>query len=251
MNNPAIDTKTTTTNTAVTIAHNATFNFRNWKQGQAGYDKLTLAINEERLTTEDIKVSRVDVEGKPDDRSQDLYQRKPLNLALPVLLISSVIKDDAELSTAQLDHLQCLVNQACEKAHSNLVEAGNVKEADIISWEQVLSQPFKQRTAAVKITEAMLKAATELFIAYLQDVGSNPKGIELITKLGLKKFGIAACATTKKNILEAIQERVAGFIESLEASVAHEHVAVLELWSGNLEKVLNPELEEDIDESMI
>ncbi len=237
---------TLATTIATTIIHSAAFNFRNWKKGQAGYDKLALAIQESRITTADVKVTK-DEEGNTDN---DLYQRKPLTLALSVPLMASCLIEGA-LTAAQTDHLQALVNQACEKAHTVLVDNGNVTEASLISWEDVLAQPFKQRVAAVKVTEAMVKATNELFEAYLVEAGSQEKGILLMTKLATKKFGIAACATTKLPILEAIQGRIVGFIESLSDEAQHEHAPVLNLWATNLEKVINPELEEEVDEDMI
>lgn len=229
-----------------TVAHKPSFNFRNWKQGQEGFTRLNALLESGKLTTDQITVT-ADKEGKAEN---DLYQRNPVTLEIEVPLVSSFIKDDF-LTMAQIDHIQALINQTIEKAQQPAVDAGNTEDENLIPWYVVLEQPFKQRVAAVKITDDMLKAAVALYAVYLEDVGSSAKGIELQSTLGLKKFALTACIKVPHKVLERIQERIAGWVEDMEDTDKHTHSAVINLWAGNLEKVLNPEPEEELDADMI
>jgi hypothetical protein len=229
-----------------TVNHKASFNFRNWKQGQEGFNRLNTLLEAGKIAETDIAITP----DKDGDESKNLYQRKPLHLDIEVPLVSSFIKD-SHFTAAQLDHLQALINQTVEKAQQQAVDAGNPSAEDLTPWYVVLDAPFKQRTAAVKITEEMLKAAVTLFSDYLGQVGSSAKGIDLISNLSMKKFALTACVKVPRKVVERIQERVAGFFEAMSDEEKHTHTAVVTLWAGNIEKVLNPEVEDELDADMI
>lgn len=227
------------------VAHTATYTFRNWKKGTAGYDRLQAALVAGKLTPEDIAVTK-DKEGKVEN---DLYQRKPVVLALTVPLLDETALPG--FTPAQVSHTQSLINQAVEKAQSALVDEGNVPTDKIITWQDALEQPFKTRAAAVKITDDMLKAATTVFKAFLVEVGSAPKAVELITELSMKKYALTACTKVPPKALERIQGRLVELIEALDAETAHTHAAVLEMWAANIEKAINPVVDEELDLDMI
>ena len=239
----------TTTNapTITTVKHNASFNFRNWILGQAGHSRLAELLESGKLAADDILVTK-DKEG---NEAKDQYQRKPVALELEVPLVSSFVLPDT-LTPQMMDHLQALINQTVEKAQSAAVDAGiQADEGALKTWQQVLAAPFKQRTAAVKVTEEMIKAAVAIFSEYLEEVGSSIKAIELISALASKKFALTACVKVKRPVLEKIQERVAGFWTGLSDTDQHQHTATINLWAANLEKAINPETEDEIDEDMI
>ena len=215
--------------TITTVAHKASYNLRNWKAGQAGFDRLNELVEGGKLATTDITVTK-DKEGIT---ANDLYQRNAVALEIAVPLVSSIVLEGA-LSPQQLDHLQALLNATFEKAQQASVDAGtHNEEGALISWEDVLSAPYKQRTAQVKVTEEMVKACVAIFAPYLEEVGSAQKGIELISTLALKKFALTSCIKVKVTVLEKIQERVVGFFENLDDTAKHTHTAVINLWATN------------------
>jgi len=229
-----------------TVKHNASFNFRNWKQGQEGFKRLETLLTDGRITQDDITVTPA----KDGDETATLYQRKQVKLELEVPLVSSFIKEDT-LTPAQVDHLQALLNATIEKAQQPNVDAGKLAADDIIMWDAVLNAPYKQRTAAVKITQAMLDAAVKVFADYLEEVGSSPKGIALISNLCAKKFNLTACIKVSHAVMEKIQGRLVELITSLDLAELHQHEAVFNVWATAIEKVLKPEVEEEIDSDMI
>lgn len=238
----------TTNNTthAATIALNTEAKFKPWAEGKDGYKKLQELLAAGAITPDDI--TKIEKAGEPTK-----YQRKPFKMELKTLDVKAVLVDGA-LSAAQVDHLQQLVNKYIKDSNAKLVDNGNIEQSQFKSWEAILSEPFIQRSAAVKVTAEQIKVSIATMVHYFSEMRETPlkaAGLTLLTSLVEKRFTVASCNRIKVEVLEAMQGFLLEWHEVYLAADGVENVEdhknVFNLVAGNLEKALAPEEELSLD----
>lgn len=214
-----------------------TFHFKSFTQEEKGYERLAELVEKEAIATADIE--QITEEGKADK-----FKRKSvtINMEVPVVAVEG-------FSAAQNDHLQQLVNKAIKGAQDDVVGAGTPTAETLFTWDKVLESPYAQRTAAVKVTAEMVKAVVDIVKATMPAL-FNEKVAAAVAQLGEKRFSLASCQPVSNAVLEKLQGAVATWYSELakeDAEVAAQCEPVVNLWATNLEKVLKPSEEFDLD----
>jgi hypothetical protein len=221
-----------------TIEFTEKYNFKSTKNGTEALAALELLEVEGKLKLKETKDENgVEVIGK-QRLSEEVKFTVPDFIAL---------LDGKGLSLNKMLTIQALIEKHIAAANKRTVDAGDF---EFIGWEQVLEDGLVQRKAGIKVTALMIADAVKGLIGYLTNETSTKEGgINLTSKLGLKKFTVAACNGTPLEVLERIQSLVLQWFESLEVAEQAEHTPVVELWASELEKTINP-AQEDIDITM-
>lgn len=229
-----------------TVAHTATFMYKNYKEGDAGFDRLSEMLDKGIIAQDDIIITEPEAGTyKTDAEKAKLtqYRRATKQMDIPVPLVTDFVKDDT-LAAAQLEHLQGLINKACEEFHKKPVADGDYT---VHGWDVVLNESFATRGGQVKVTPEMVKDAVESLNTYLVAAGTKEKGVQLVCELAGKKFNAASLQRVPVTVLENVQTLVGNWFESLEATEQHQHTPVMSLYATALEKALKPSEEIDLD----
>ncbi len=220
-----------------TKAIDFTFHFKSYTAEEKGYERLSALVEKESLAADQVEV--ITEEGKADK-----YKRKSVtvNMAVPVVAVEG-------FTAAQNDHLQQLVNKAIKTAQDDVIGNGTPTAETLVSWDAVLEAPFAQRTAAIKVTAEMVKAVVEVVKATMPEL-FNDKVAAAVAQLGEKRFSLASCQPVSNAVLEKLQGAIATWYAALaeqDADVAATCEPVVNLWATNLEKVLKPSEDFDLD----
>ena len=249
-NNTAAD-NTAATPTLATL-FTLPIHFKNWALDSKGHKDLValgakggIADFKKEVTesvNEDSKVAQF-------KRNSLSYNVTTLNMAF---LLSGAVEAEA-LTPVMVDHIQELVNAAIKKEVQTMVSdierTTPVSEADLPTFETVLSQPYNKRPSTIKVTVDMIKAAVTALIEFLTKSGVKEGGIKLTDSLCTKKFSIAALNTIDTPVIEKVQGLVLGWFETLTEAEQGVHFAVVDLWDKNIDAKLNPK-QEDISIDM-
>lgn len=210
------------------------YHFKSYDADSEGFKRLNALLESGKLTADDIEV--IKEEGKADK-----YKRKSTKLSfeVPVIEIAGATKEVN-------DHVQCLVNKAIEAAQKPAVDAADLSAMK--DWRTVLSTPFAQRTASIKVTTELVNKVVELMKEGLLAQGVKEKGVELACALGTKKFTVAACQPIPNEVVEKVQGLVVGWYSELDADTAGAVEPVMNLWAANIEKVLQPAEEYNVED---
>lgn len=229
------------------VLHTASFSYKNYKEGEAGFERLSALLEAGTITQEEIIVTEPD-EGtyktEAEKAAATLYRRATKQLELPVPLVGAFIKDDT-LNAAQSEHLQGLINKACEEYHKKPVSEG---DSTVHGWDVVLNESFATRGGQVKVTPEMVKDAVDSLRVFLTESGTKEQGCILTCELATKKFNAASLQRVPEQVLENVEVLVGNWFESLDPTTVHLHTPVMNLWAIAIEKALKPS--EDIDLSM-
>ena len=213
------------------------YHFKSFNQTEKGYERLQELVKSEALAQTDVEV--IEEEGK-DSR----FKRKSLTIGMEVPVISI-----DGFTSAQNAHMQQLVNRAIKTAQDEVVANGTPTAETLVGWAAMLESPFAQRTAQVKVTAEMVKAVVEVVKATMPDL-FNQKVADAVAQLGEKRFSLASCQPVSNTVLEKLQGAVATWFKAIkeqEPEAAEQCEPVVNLWAANLEKVLKPSEEYNLD----
>jgi len=233
---------TTQTLAIATTLFTLPIHFKNWATGSKGHKDLLALAEKGGIADFEKEVTK-----STNDEGVIQFKRNSLNFSVSTLDIPALVADKG-LTPVQAEHLQELVNAAIKKDVQALVSDTErttpVTDADLPSWETVLSQPYNKRPNSVKVTVEMIKACTEALIAYLTAEGIKQGGLDLTASLCTKKFSISALNTIETPLIEHVQSLINGWFDSIGDAEAQVFYPVVSLWTTNIEAKLNPKQEE-------
>jgi len=227
---------------AITM-HKTAFHFKSYTADKDGYKKLEALLNDGKITAEDIGVVHAKDEAGND--LPDVFKRASVELELAVPIINI-----PELTANQNAHVQALVNKAITEAQRDTVNVGDIDAKFLIGWDAVLESSYRQKNGAAKVTTELLEAVVERMRIGLEETGSNEQVVLLSTSLGGKKFSLSACQPVPRNVLEKLQGIIVDwmlYLEETDAPAYSQAEPVFNLWATNIEKVLKPAQEINMD----
>ncbi len=231
---------------ALTTLFTLPIHFKRWAEGSKGHKELLALAETGSIADFDQDVERIEEDGAV------AFKRKSLTFNVPTLDCSVALAnlvESGDMTAAQVEHAQELINQAIKKEVQTIVadEKRTLKtpltDDNCPTWETVLAQPFNKRPVAIKVTAKMVEAATKLIAEYMVAAGIGEGGRELTVSLCTKKFSIAALNAVPAPVLEKVSGIVTGWYETLTEAQQQEHFAVVNLWDTNIEAKLNPKQE--------
>lgn len=214
-----------------TKAEKLTYSFKGYSQEKDKYKELVKLVESGKLSENDIE--EIKEEGKPTR-----YKRKAVTVdaEIPVIEIPG-------FTAEQNAHVRHLIMKKVEDANKTNIDECS---GEFAPWFEVLQSAPTVRGGGTKVTAEMLEAATESLQAFAEE-NYNDKVAEILATLAGKKFTTAACKDVKLSVLEKFQSVLLEWYEALETAEQLEVDPVMQLWAGNIEKILNPQNEVDID----